>query len=371
MRTLPALKSSILAFSICLATALPAAADSVSCEIAEWKTAFAAGQKAEKSGNTLNAVLYYRHAAYCIPDARAAYVALTRRLASEAEKAGRTGYAVQVILHNTDSRCRAAFDSGKVLDPPGICSGDRRAAINPEAGAIAWYEEGGHYADADRVRIAAVRQNPGDAGLFRSVKETLERHAAEPPEGYPKPSPWLDELKRIASERGTAAFSREPDEFARKEVDLMGGGSPGQRSLRRLTEARQWWEFFSDPRLKECRARAEARADALAADPSNPNSIADAILLYELFGNPAKTAAARANAKRLGDAAAKKGDRMTAAQYYAVAGDQAAAQKISKELADDAVKAAKEGRGTPAPKDEQKQKKFRQETEDLEKELGL
>ncbi len=340
------------------------------CSLPEFKKSYASGQQADKAGKTTNALLYYDYAGMCLPEAASALKSLVRRLAADAEKAGRLD-AEAVFRGTPDATCRKLMEADKDPEIPGLCSGDQRMDFNPNAGAVQLYERIFAYADADRVRVAMVRQSPADTRLFDREKSSLESHRDDPPEDYPKKAPYLDEMKKIAGDRGAKPFGDEPAQWARNEMDVMGGGTRGQRSLMLLTQAKQWWEFFSDPRLKDCKARAEAHGDELGKDQHNPNNLTEAIAMYNLFGNDAKIAAVKASAKKLGDAAAKAGDSMNAAQYYSVAGDEKAAREVSKGMADEALKNVKSGKGLPQMNDAEKQKKFKKETQDLEKELGF
>ncbi len=347
-----------------------ARADGADCSLPEFKKSYAAAQQAEKAGKTTNAILHYDYAGMCIPEAATALKTLIRRLAADAEKAGRLD-GEAVFRGTSDTTCRKLMEADKDPEIPGLCNGDQRMEFNPGAGAVQLFERIYAYGEADRVRVAIVRQNPADTSLFGRVKSAVENHRDNPPEDYPKKAPYLDDLKKIAGDRGAKPFGDEPAQWARNEIDMMGGGSRGQRSLMLLTQAKKWWEFFSDPRLKDCKAKAEAHGDELGKDQHNPNLLTEAMAMYNLFGNDAKIAAVKVNAKKLGDAAAKAGDSMSAAQYYSVAGDEKAAKEVSKEMADEAMKNVKSGKALPQMNDAEKQKKFKKETQDLEKELGF
>lgn len=277
-----------------------------------------------------------------------------------AEKAGRTREAL------------AAYRDGACADPPraraairriGHPLGAAKEAKGDLVGAFEAYDATMNWADADRVLLQHARAVTRAAD-FAKAHSHFEQQARyfQDPEYAPDPAVRA-ELRQIAERRAGEALAREAKAFVPRAAP--GVAAPWGVSLAELEEAHDWLHFYApdDPRPKQ---RAEARGGALVGDTSSPEALEAAKRYYAFADDEAGVKQVEANARRLGEAAlAAKADRK-AARYFEVAGDSARAAQVQDQL---------DARGEAAVKDVEKteaeKKKFLEEQDALERELGI
>ncbi len=353
---------------------------------------FRKGRTAEATRKWRDAYFYYQAAAACgVEEYAQARRKLGKTLGALAEKEKRFGFDRNLFDTRPDAECEGwarrnekRGDEGGDLPepgPPGGCTSDGLAHVTrKDAGAFAWYEDAALYADADRVAFALVQGGTEDKRLFGRVVDHFRRRQSSPPEGYRSDPKYLSKLDALASGAGEKAFAAESGEFARKEVDLAGGGGPVERSLALLREAREWFDIFKDAKDKKLSERAVQRGDLMAKDTDSYQSLAQAIAYYEFAAREDKQKAVRAQARKMGEAKEKAGEPGAAAEYYGVAGEGAKAREMGPMMesgargqAEETRKKVKGAKGSPEgmEKSEGERKKFKKEQEDLEKDLGF
>jgi hypothetical protein len=215
------------------------------------------------------------------------------------------------------------------------------------------------------MTLAHAQAHPEDLVAFRrawSHFQTRERAGALDPV---KPGTPRATLQEQAARRAARALEAEARDFA-KGTDGMGAG--GARCIAHLDDARTWREA-GNLDVAPVRDRAVARGDARARGTSLVE-LAEAKRFYRFAERADKVEQVRKNAAAEGERAAAAGDRLRAAQLFAIADQQDRAAELAPKV--DAVKLpdADEVRQQLQKTDAEKEK-FRKEQADLEKELGL
>ncbi|MEW6713932.1 MAG: hypothetical protein AB1306_02415, partial [Nitrospirota bacterium] len=141
------------------------------------------------------------------------------------------------------------------------------------AGAFQWLEAAWSFADADRMMMKMIKRKPEDVeifkiavGHFRGREERSED--LQKSYGFKVDLSYLRELEVTASNNGDNALNKEEEEFAKNVISL--GGTNVDRSLRQLSNARQWFAFFKNVKEKQVIERAEKRGDNFYADDNQP-----------------------------------------------------------------------------------------------------
>lgn len=187
--------------------------------------------------------------------------------------------------------------------------------------------------DADRAMLKYAKANPDNYKVVSKAAGYFDQR-----EGKPN----LKEVRALAKSSGEKMLAKEEKTFAARK-DSLGD----------LQKAREWLDLAGE--AKRASARAEQRGDTLLAEGSF-RSVELAFSYYDFADNPKKTNAAKDRARKLGDAAARKGDHGLAAKFYDLSGDEAKAAAVEKQ---------KEKTETI------RKDKFKKDQKSLEKELGL
>jgi hypothetical protein len=193
--------------------------------------------------------------------------------------------------------------------------------------------------DADRIKLAQVKKRPGDTGVMSNGIDWFKRRGNEAA---------LREVRAIAAQNAEKAFAAEEKAFA----------GFGHDSLDQLGGARSWLGY-ADAGEQRALARAEQRGDTLSADDTRA-SLGLALRYYQAAGKEEKRKSVREKARRLGEAHAAKGEASVAADFFAIAGDEARAGKTREA-----------GRAKDEKAEQNRQKSFEKDQSKLEKELGL
>jgi len=355
-----------------LALAPQAQADCDGATPAQVKQAFAEGQRHEQAGRSAQAVNAYVQAqAYVcggnpvIGDAVRRAAPLARTLAQAAERAGRL-------------------------------VGDDLGGAQP--GAYQWYEAGGHYADADRALIQALRAKRDDIALF----ERAQRHFSErslpafvannQPRlavtgSYRFERALLDEVLAVPASNVATALEAEAkvlsEDYLRDYAAVLAARPANprqdvaaalraqqahqqflakwrsdriQESQAALHRARDWAVRAADRDQAEARVvqRAVQRGDLLLQKYAEaPELLEEAITYYQFANQEAKLAQARSRAGRLGDQAMQREHFDLAVSFYQLAGDDAKAEQANARAEEAAEKAL-------APMIEQQQRQAEQ-----------
>lgn len=205
--------------------------------------------------------------------------------------------------------------------------------------AFGWYQSAEALPDADRVKLAQAKKRPTDVGVMSGAIDWFKRRGDEPD---------LREVRAIATRNADQAFAAEEKAFA----------GFGHDSLEALANARSWLGYAAAGD-QQALARAEQRGDTLAADDTRA-SLGLALRYYQVAGKDEKRKSVREKARKLGEAHAGKGEAAVAADFFALAGDEARASKVR-----EAARASDE------KSEKTRQKTFEKDQSKLEKELGL
>jgi hypothetical protein len=260
--------------------------------------------------------------------------------AQRAEKDGKWSEAY-AAASGLDTDClRAPESEVKALRHRAALKLGQQAERKPDLErAFTWYQSADALPDADRVKLAQVRQQPE---AQRAVADGLDWFKRRGDEAA------LRELRAIAGRNADKALAAEEKAFARL----------GNDSFEPLDLARTWLGHAGagDQRVKE---RAEKRGDTLAADDTR-QSLGLALRYYQVAGKVEKRKSVSEKARRLGEAHAKKGEASVAADFFDLAGDRARATTTRDEA-----------RAQEEKTEKKRQKGFQKDQSKLEKELGL
>jgi hypothetical protein len=259
--------------------------------------------------------------------------------AQQAEKAGRWAEAY-------DAASRALTDCAR--SPNEVTALKHRTAqkLGLEAErkqelerAFGWYQSAEALPDADRIKLAQVKKRPEDQGEMSGAIDWFKRRRNDAA---------LREVRAIAARNADQAFAAEEKAFA----------GFGHDSLEPLGRARSWLGYAGAGDQRAL-ARAEQRGDTLAADDTRA-SLGLALRYYQVAGKEQRGRSIREKARRLGEAHARQGEASVAADFFAIAGDEARASQTR-----DAARAKDE------KAEKTRQKTFEKDQSKLEKELGL
>lgn len=245
----------------------------------------------------------------------------------------------------------------------------RTIELHKGAGAFQWLEAAESFADADRIMVKMIRAKPEDIEAFKIALGHFQRRKEMSEDlkkyhGFNVDGSYLRELEITSAKNGENALNKEEKEFSNNTIAF--GGTNVDRSIRQLSNARQWFSLFKDTKEKQVFERAEKRGDNFYADSNNPQSLEEAIRYYEAANDQGKIKKVKEKAGRLAADAEKEGVLLRAVHYYNIAGSHDKAERLEKSVQERSMKQEKE-----LLKDEDQKKKFRKEQEDLEKELGM
>jgi hypothetical protein len=266
------------------------------------------------------------------------------------------------------------------------------------AGAFQWYQQVGASVDADRVMARYAQSHPRDLNIFSTalahfLKEgqnggpnrpqtfaEMEKLATTSPgdQQLQRTVGYLKDLRKIDLANIAEALGLEEKSFARyNPKETVMGQSPVDESLKHLGTAREWYDLFGDPKANTMAERAGQRGDTMMKD-ERPRSYTSAMRYYELGALSEKLKTLTAQANKLGDAAAKKGELAAAVEYYEIGHSQtgendAKINELQARLAKEGEQKeqARQKAMKEMHKDEKQQQDFKKGQQDLEKELGF
>lgn len=221
--------------------------------------------------------------------------------------------------------------------------------------AINIHDNACQFADAARIHEKRVR-----ATTFEDKRYNQNEFEFEAAWAYSMAHPF-ESLKKTLRE---VALSR-ADGYHRLEEKFF---KPTLYQPENLTHELWWLPYIGDDgtRKKAILALAEQRGDTLAAR-EGCNELGVAIHYYEISGNKGKVKASKANARRMSENFEKQGAYPAASHCYAAAGDQNKAAEMEQMSS-----AQREKKSAEYEKKEKvRQKKFSEDQDDLEKELGF
>jgi len=205
--------------------------------------------------------------------------------------------------------------------------------------AFRWYQVAESLADADRMKLAQVKADPGSEKVVSGGLAWFRQRGEEK---------GLVEVRAVAGRNAERALADEEKAFA----------SVARDSQAELGRAMTWFRHAGAGEERALQ-RAEKRGDQLAAEDTRKD-LRGALAYYRLAGKEAKGQGVREKARRLGEAHARKGEAAVAADFFAIAGDQARATETRRAGEAEAQQAEKK-----------RQKGFEKDQAALEKELGL
>lgn len=204
--------------------------------------------------------------------------------------------------------------------------------------AFDWFVKSKSTEDADHVMMKRAQAQPEDRSTFSTAFDYFKNRGAAP----------IKTLRALAVQNAKQLLAAEEKQFA-----------ANNDTLETLGKAKDWLYYAEAPENRMAVERAEKRGDTRAADTSR-HFLKMAISYYDFAGKPEKIKPVRDKAKKLGDEAKGRGEGEVAAEYYQIAG--------LKDLASDLQKRTE----TKQREDEGKrQKKFKKDQDNLEKELGM
>lgn len=206
--------------------------------------------------------------------------------------------------------------------------------------AFDWFAVTELATDADRVMMERFQAQPDNRAVFDTVFDHfhLHRRAAE----------QLKTLRAHALKKAKQLLEDEDKQFA-----------SDRESLRQIESAKDWLAYVEGAEKNSAAERAEKRGDTLAAETTR-HFLRLAVSYYDFADKPAKTKTIRDKAKKLGDGAKQHGENEAAAEYYQIAG----LNKESVELQKRTEAQHKQDEGN-------RQKQFKKDQDNLEKELGM
>jgi hypothetical protein len=354
---------------------------------ARYKDSFNTALAAEKSGNlplAFSAFDFSQGKYGCDgpnPSAQAAVEGRKRTGLALAKAAEATG-----LLH--------AYGSVASVGTPGGLQLNQRNGD----GAFQWYREVGETAAADRVMFRYAQSKPTDPNTFRIALDHFVGEGRTGGENRPETFPemeqlakttpgdqqlqrivgYLKSLQKIALKNIDDALASENTAYGGyKKGETVIGQNPVEDSIKHLGVARTWCDLFGDPRAATLSERAGKRGDAMMQD-ERPKSYGYAKHYYDLGRLPDRVTKLTAQANKLGDAAAKKGEYVWAVEYFeighSVTGENE--DKINELQSRLAKESEKKEQATQKAlkdmtKDDQQQQEFKKGQADLEKELGF
>ena len=293
-----------------------------------------------------------------------------------------------MLAHDKAGRAKEAYDSANSVVPDCI-SKDEQEMNRIEASKVAVlkksslklgeqaegkgnfteaykYYEYFHGIPADRVQMKLAKSKPGDiltvrtgVNYFRNKQtylNNLPKNTSDDRARLKAIGGYLGELKVIATKQGEKFLADEDKVFNARKTTMMAKGD----TLAELNKALDWFGLFGQEKFAN--DRAVKRGDTLLADDSR-KSLRLAISYYSFPIDDFREKRAQKvkdKARRLGDAHLKKGEKQIAADYYNLAG-----------LGDQASKLEESHEAEKEKAETRRQKQFKKERGDLEKELGL
>lgn len=207
------------------------------------------------------------------------------------------------------------------------------------AAAFGYFEQGALFDDARRVGLKQLAAEPANRKLAAEKLDFMQRHE------------FADGVSAVQVQ------SRQQAERLLAEEAKTHAVRKPRRDL--LDEARDWLRLGGDEGAATVVARAVKRGDEYAA-LDYAFALEQALAYYDFAGRKDKEPAVRVKARALADKLAGGKDWATAAELYEIAGDSKRAEQL---------RAIREADAETAEKN--RQKEFKKEQDDLEKELDL
>ncbi|NOX19904.1 MAG: hypothetical protein GXO99_01385 [Nitrospirae bacterium] len=286
-------------------------------------------------------------------------------LGQEAEKKGQVypSKGERLLLKKSDKSCTdissyskyiAKDTSGKTI----ICEKNNRLYLNPLASAFTYYENSLNYQDVDRLVFLNAKNNSKN---YRIVEKAFN-HFADRKEFTPPYTPtitykynpqYLSQLKDLVHQNLKRLLKKEKTDFSMFKKNLES--SPEDT----LKEVGRWAMFLGKKQQLQIRKIALKRGQSLSRELS-PRSLEKSLTYFEMAGNSSGITVVKKKAHRLGEKSLKEENPSLAARYFYISGETDRATKIKEE----ALKSEKV----------LKQKdtgEFKNEADELEKDLGL
>lgn len=206
--------------------------------------------------------------------------------------------------------------------------------------AFGWYYTAGSIPDACRAQRKLAEAHPQDTNVVGNAL----RYIVEQGDAVQEKA-----VRAVAARNVERLLALEQQKFI---------GMTRVTTNQYLSEASGWAEYAQTGKDR-VQARLLQRGDTLAVETS-ARELQGAINFYEQAGAEDRVTKVKVRARALADANLKKGETVIAAALYGVAGDDDKAETV-----------AKAGAAKTEQDEEARQKKFKKEQEDLEKELGL
>lgn len=352
-----------------------------------YRDSFTAAQAAEKSGN-----LALAFSAFDVAQGKHGCDGPNPSAEAAVEGRKRTGLALGKAAE-AKGLLHAYGNLEAVTGPRGLTLNQRNGA-----GAFQWYQEVGEAVDADRVMFRYAQSKPTDQGTFSIALEHFLTEGRTGGENRPQTFPemeklaktttgdqhlqrtvgYLKDLRTIALKNIDDALVSEDKAYSKyKKGETVIGQRPVEESLQHLGVARTWCDLFGDPRAATLAERAGKRGDAMMQD-ERPASYWQAKQYYDLGHLPDRVKKLTAQANKLGDAAAQKGEYAWAVEYYgighSVTGEnETEINELQSRLATESrqKEQATQKALKDMTKDDKQTKDFKKGQEDLEKELGF
>ncbi len=208
--------------------------------------------------------------------------------------------------------------------------------------AFDWFVKSESTDDADRVMMKRAQAQPEDHATFSTAFD------------YFKSRGIVNSIKTLR----TIAVHNASQLLAAEEK-LFAANHNTSDTLDTLGKAKDWLHYAEAPENRMAAERAEKRGDTLSVETTR-YFLKMAISYYHFADKPEKTKSIRDKAKKLGDEAAHKGEAEVAAEYYEIAGLSDQARELKKHTE------------TKRNEDEgARQKQFKKDQDNLEKELGM
>lgn len=206
--------------------------------------------------------------------------------------------------------------------------------------AWGWYYTAGSMPDAGRMSRRLAEAHPQDTNIVGNAIQ------------------FLVEQGQAVNERAVRAMAAQNVERLLALEQQKFVGMTRVTTNQYLGEASGWAEYAQTGKDR-IQARLLQRGDTLAVETS-ARELQGAINFYHQAEAEDRVAKIQVRARALADANLKKGDTITAATLYEVAGDNDKAESV-----------AKAGATKTAQDEKARQKQFKKEQDDLEKELGF
>ena len=267
--------------------------------------------------------------------------AVDLRKAEESERTGKLK-DTYAIVEKIDYMCLGR-DSGSRYESMrkriGLQLGQQEEKQGRLAAAFDWYKRSGNDAEADRVKLKQVDASPRDHNVLSNAIDHFR---------YKNNDARVAALRQLAAKNAESELAGEEKAFAaRKE------------SFGELGRAGDWFRLVGEAAAKKVRERAEQRGDTLVRENTHRHLEA-AQRYFGIAEAKQKQKALQEKAMRLGQESEKRGETAQARDFYQLAGAGARADELERRSAAQHEKS--EGK---------RQKQFKKDQDDLEKELGL